>query len=385
MRITVVMGFFLPVPALAGGATEKIWGRMAQEFAAAGHDVTVVSRSWPGLPDRERNGRRTHLRVPGMDHTRSLVRNLWRDFLWSRRVTPLLPPGDVVVCNTVNLPIRLKEKRPDAGRVVVVLGRMPKGQVRVYGQVDLILATSGAVAAKALRENPALAAKIALFTQPIDWQLHARGANASASSAPVTLGYVGRIHPEKGLETLLEACVRLRRNHPALPRWTLSLVGPVAVDQGGGGPQYLRSLQNRYGSALGDALQVRPPCFDVDALARIYGSLRVFCYPSLAARGEGLSIAPLEAMAAGAVPVLSQLECYRDFLEPDVNGFQFDHTRPDAAGPLADILRRLIEDTEMRTRMSARAQSSARNYDYGTTVPDLLAQFARLTASIPKN
>ena len=50
MKITIVMGFFLPVPALAGGATEKIWLRLAGLMTAAGHEVTVVSRRWPGLP-----------------------------------------------------------------------------------------------------------------------------------------------------------------------------------------------------------------------------------------------------------------------------------------------------------------------------------------------
>ena len=39
MRITLVMGFFLPVPALQGGATEKIWLRLGEGLAAAGHEV----------------------------------------------------------------------------------------------------------------------------------------------------------------------------------------------------------------------------------------------------------------------------------------------------------------------------------------------------------
>ena len=36
MRITIVTGFFLPVPPVRGGSTEKIWHRLAREFAAAG-------------------------------------------------------------------------------------------------------------------------------------------------------------------------------------------------------------------------------------------------------------------------------------------------------------------------------------------------------------
>ena len=49
MRISIVSGFFLPVPAVSGGATEKTWHGLAKDFAAQGHSVTLVSRRWPGL------------------------------------------------------------------------------------------------------------------------------------------------------------------------------------------------------------------------------------------------------------------------------------------------------------------------------------------------
>ena len=34
MKITIVMGFFLPMPPAAGGATEKSWHSLAEEFDA---------------------------------------------------------------------------------------------------------------------------------------------------------------------------------------------------------------------------------------------------------------------------------------------------------------------------------------------------------------
>src|SRR5690606_4540534 len=91
VRITIVLGFFLPVPPLAGGASEKSWHGLAREFAAQGHDVTVISREWPGLPFTENEGRVRHLRLRGYAHTANLARNLWRDFLWSLRVSRALP------------------------------------------------------------------------------------------------------------------------------------------------------------------------------------------------------------------------------------------------------------------------------------------------------
>lgn len=378
MRITLVMGFFLPVPALQGGATEKIWLRLGQGFAAAGHEVTLISRTWTGLPESDATGSVRHLRVPGWDHSSSLLRNLWLDFRWGRRVRRRLPAGEIVVCNTVTLPIGLRRARPDAGRVAVVLGRMPKGQVRAYGGADLLLATSEAVAQRARTENPSLSGRIVRFPNPIDWSLHHAARPAGPEPMPLEIGYVGRLHPEKGLEWLLEAGVRLL-SQTDLPAWRISLTGPAIVSQGGGGERYRDDLLREFGSALGSRLELRPPVFDPVALARIYGRLAVFCYPSRAERGEGLSIAPLEAMAAGAVPVLSRLACYRDLLVDGRNGLTFDHTAAQPAHALAACLAQLLGRADLRRRLGTQAQEDARPHDFAATSACLLREFARLT------
>ena len=43
MKITIVLGAFFPVPPLMGGAVEKVWFALAQEFARLGHEVTQIS------------------------------------------------------------------------------------------------------------------------------------------------------------------------------------------------------------------------------------------------------------------------------------------------------------------------------------------------------
>src|ERR1039458_7354616 len=126
LRITIVSGFFLPVPAISGGATEKTWHGLARVFASAGHSVTFISRRWPGLADEETVDGVHHIRLPGFDHKNLLPVNLAHDFLWGIRVARALPPGDVVICNTVTLPAWLPRLRPSAGKVVVMMGRGPK-------------------------------------------------------------------------------------------------------------------------------------------------------------------------------------------------------------------------------------------------------------------
>lgn len=380
MRINIAMGFFLPVPPVAGGAMEKAWFRLGREFVAAGHTVALLSRRWPGFPVREHIQGIEMIRVPGFNHTRRLAANLLLDGLWGLRLLRHLPPADITACNTVSLPVHLPVLRPAAGRVVVVLGRMPKGQIRFYRRTARLVATSKAVAARVAQECRPLAERTRILPNPIDWELHARA--AAQRGDPVTIGYVGRLHPEKGLELLLRAAVRLAAD-PGLPAWRLVLRGPADVRRGGGGDAYLRRLHDEFDARLGTRIAWAPPVFEEAALARCYSELDVFCYPSLAAQGEGLSVAPLEAMAAGAVPVLSRLDCYDDVLRDGRNGFAFDHTGPDADARLAAVLARLVGDGALRRSASAEAQAEARRFDYGVVAKALLEDFVQLTGKVP--
>ena len=378
MRITIVFGFFLPVPPVLGGSTEKIWYRLAKEFADAGHSVTLVSRRWGRWPSREIEDATPirHIRLPGCRHSRFLPINLLLDGLWGALVACNLPPSDIVICNVVSLPIYLRLVRPSVGKVAAVLGRMPKGQNRAYGAVDLLLATSEAVAAKVLAENRSLQSKVFRFANPIDWGLHKESSSQDAAEV-VVIGYIGRIHPEKGLELLLDAASLLAKRSD-LPNWRLELVGPVAVGEGGGGEQYKSGLLERYQRLLGDRLVFRSPVYDAEELAKYYGRISIFCYPSLAFKGEGLSIAPMEAMAGGAVAVVSKLDCYRDLIKPNVNGFQFDHTLPDANNQLAKILEELMCDRQLRTAVAGVGQLDVQRHDYKESAGALLQEFEKV-------
>ncbi len=376
MKISIVTGFFLPVPPVLGGATEKIWFRLSADFAAAGHTVTFVSRNWPGFAARETIAGVTHLRVRGHDHTLSLALNLWHDFWWGVRVSRALPTADVTICNSPTLPAWLGRFCPRAGKVVAVVARMPKGQGRAYRRVDLILALSEAVAARLRAENPALAARIAMFPFPIDWAQHVRYAQKNPPPVPVTIGYIGRLHPEKGLRLLLAAAAQLA-TRADLPPWRIELTGPISVTAGGGGEAFREALLAEFGGALGDRLAFLPPEFDPEKLARRYGLLDVFCYPSLAEQGETFGVAVAEGMAAGCAPVVSGLACFQELVRDGETGLVFDHTAPDAAARLAATLAQLIADPKLRGEIAARAQSHARHFDFAECAQTVLADLDR--------
>jgi glycosyltransferase involved in cell wall biosynthesis len=378
MNITIVTGFFLPVPPVLGGATEKIWHRLATEFAAAGHSVTFVSRTWPGFAAREVVAGVRHIRVRGADHTRFLAVNLWHDFWWGVRVSRVLPPADVVICNSPTLPAWLGRVCPTAGRVVAVVARMPKGQGRAFNRVDLILALSEAVAASLRAENPQLASRIAPFPFPIDWALHARCAAQSSPPGPVTLGYIGRVHPEKGIRLLLAAAARLA-SRAELPAWRLEIIGPVSVPSGGGGEAFRDALVAEFGPALGPRLTFSGPEFDPEKLARRYGALDVFCYPSLADHGETFGVAVAEAMAAGCAPVVSRLACFQELVHDGETGLVFDHTAPDAEARLAMSLEQLITNPVRRQELASRAQASVQRFDFAECARTVLTDLGRLS------
>jgi glycosyltransferase involved in cell wall biosynthesis len=113
-------------------------------------------------------------------------------------------------------------------------------------------------------------------------------------------------------------------------------------------------------------------------LAAVYHKADLFCYPSLAERGETFGVAPLEAMATGLVPVVSDLACFRDFLAAGVNGVVFDHRAPDAARRLAGALDGLLADPAARREMGTRAAERAAAYSLPRVADLYLADFAEM-------
>jgi glycosyltransferase involved in cell wall biosynthesis len=166
----------------------------------------------------------------------------------------------------------------------------------------------------------------------------------------------------------------------------LLLCGPVDVARGGSGSEYRDALAARLATTLpSDRVTFATAEFDESALARRYREIDLFCYPSLATQGETFGVAVVEAMAAGAVPVVSDLACFRDFVRAGLNGQRFDHTRPDAAALLAETLAELIADSALRTFLATQAVIDARIYDFPVYAERLLADFRTLVSPLDRS
>lgn len=368
------MGFFLPMPPVAGGAVEKSWHQLARELARRGHAVTIISRTWKNWPQHETVDDVKYLRLRGHDHSKRLGLNLMLDLWWSIRVHCNLPPADIVVVNTISLACWLGRLRRKAGKVVVMLGRMPKGQFRFYRRPARIYVPSKPVQEAVQTEASRFGSLIRAIGYPINWNGLAHN-GAPIANQPVTLGFVGRIHQEKGLHLLLKALQKLAKE--PLPLWRAFICGPDDVSRGGSGADYLSSLRQLAPSQV----EFLPPVFDEAALHAVYREIDVFCYPSLAAQGETFGVAVAEAMAAGAVPVVSNLPCFLDFVDDGKTGMIFNPHAPDAISELTALLRNLVQNEFLRKTLGSAAQTAVKRYDLSAFVDMLESDFAQLTGN----
>ena len=366
MRITIVQGAFLPVPPTLGGAVEKIWFALGKEFVRRGHQVTHVSRQHETLKREEFVDGVSHIRVPGFDTPRSLVRLKWRDLVYSRRVLKVLPEADVLVTNTFWLPVLAPEAK--RGKLYVHVARYPKGQMKLYGKAARLQTVSRAVGTAICDEEPKLAPRVKVIPYFVDSPM----AQGREKIRGKNILYVGRIHPEKGIHLLIEAFYRLLA--AGFQEWNLSVVGPWEVRHGGGGEKYFHDLRMA-SQKLGNSVRWVGPVFDADALNAYYSQSSLFVYPSLAERGETFGLAPLEAMAAGCPPVVSSLACFQDFVKADFNGWIFDHRSADRAASLASVLKRLVNETDTLKKASEYASRTAQGYTLAKVAGQFLTDF----------
>jgi glycosyltransferase involved in cell wall biosynthesis len=370
MKITIVLGAFLPVPPTMGGAVEKIWHALAQEFARRGHEVVVVSRKMPNQPREEVVDGIRHLRVRGFDTPRSLVWLKFLDLLYSWRVMSILPLADILVTNTFWLPMFVRNST--RGKVYVHVGRYPKGQMRFYRRTARLQAPSSSVGNAISNEAPHMADKVSVIPYPAP--------GATSSAAPIAnrqkiILYLGRVHPEKGVHLLVEAFVRGTR--AAFTDWKLMIVGPVETRLGGGGADYRTELkQSAVGAA--DRVTFAGSIFDSVALEQAFRDARLFVYPSLAERGESFGLAPLEAMTHGCAVLVSDLDCFSDFIRDRETGFVFNHRSNFPVESLREKMETIVGDEALLARVAEAGRRKSEEYSLSRVADRFIADFSSL-------
>lgn len=376
LSITIITGPFYPTPPEKTGAVQRIWYELAREFAARGHAVTVLACRYPGQAVDETVGtlrirRRTNLRQ-GLNVYRDIVKDAW----YALNMVLMLPRADVLVTNSFWAPVFARLRRGRVGRIVVHVATSPKGQLFLYRGVDRLDTPSEGMRKAILAQAPWAAGMVSVSPNPIDLGVFTPPEEGRdwSKPGPRTLLYTGRVHPTKGLHLLVEAYAKLRRE-PSGAGLTLRLVGAKAVGEGGGGDVYVRRLKDLAG---GLPLAIDDPVYDRAGLAAVLRAADYYAYPSQAPGGEAFGVAPLEAMATGLVPVVSDMDGFRQFITDGVDGLIFDQNAPDATDRLAAQLRRLLTDPALTARMSAAGVRRAQEFSYGAVAEGHLAAFRAL-------
>jgi len=169
-------------------------------------------------------------------------------------------------------------------------------------------------------------------------------------NAPFIL-YAGNIKPHKNLERLIES-FHLLRQDPALKDVQLLIIGDEISKYA-----TLRRAVHRH------KLHKHVRFFGFvshETLAALYRLADVFVFPSLY---EGFGLPPLEAMASGTPVITSDVSSL-----PEIVGdaaLLIDPTEPEA---IADAMRRVLGDADLRASLKARGLARARAFSWERSI-----------------
>jgi phosphatidylinositol alpha-mannosyltransferase len=112
-----------------------------------------------------------------------------------------------------------------------------------------------------------------------------------------------------------------------------------------------------------------------EELARQYAAADVFCSP--ATGGESFGIVLIEAMAAGAAVVASDIGGYRDVVRDGATGLLVRRADPDS---IAEAVIRLARDDGLRRRLIAAAGSEVHQYSWDRVTRRILDVYESVVA-----
>ncbi len=174
-----------------------------------------------------------------------------------------------------------------------------------------------------------------------------------------TILFVGRIEQIKGIDVLLEAVGQLLRRRPDLRRRVCLVIVGGATDPNADGSESekvaeLRRMVEAHG--IRDSVDF-VGSLDQRELACFYAAADVCAVPSLT---ESFGLVALEAMACGT-PVVATRVGGLQTVVTDESGLLVP---PGDSSALSEAIAQLLDDMELRTRLSAGARARAQSFTW---------------------
>ncbi|MEU4645365.1 glycosyltransferase family 4 protein [Micromonospora sp. NPDC023814] len=377
-------------PVLVGGLGRHVHA-LSVALAAAGHEVTVVTRHADGAPLEEYADGVRILRAAEdpvtfplatsslLAWTMAFNHTLTRAALRATEAGSydvvhahdwLVAHTAVTLAEHLGLPLVSTIHATEAGRHQ---GWLPEEMNRTIHGVEhwlsnasaRVIACSGYMREQVTTLFDLPADRIDVVPNGVDdraWRARP-GAVASARArfagdGPL-VGYAGRLVYEKGVQHLVHAVPHLRDRHPGL-----------RVVIAGDGPYRAELEEEARRLALGQTVRFAG-FLDSTQLPALLGATDATVVPSLY---EPFGMVALEAAAAGAPLAVARTGGLAEIVEPGVTGVTFPHSDPDA---LAGAVDRLIGDEVFARRVARRARTMVgRRYGWATIAAHTAGTYA---------
>ncbi|MFB9239194.1 glycosyltransferase family 4 protein [Plantactinospora siamensis] len=378
-------------PVLVGGLGRHVHA-LSVALAAAGHDVTVVTRHADGAALDERVDGVRVLRAPEdpvtfplatsallawtMAFNHTLLRTALRAADAGRYDVVhahdwLVAHTAVTLADHLRLPLVTTIHATEAGRHQ---GWLPGELNRTIHSVehwlahesDWVIVCSGYMRDEVTRLFGLPGERVTVVPNGVDdraWRArpHAVASARRRYAGPGPLvGFAGRLVYEKGVQHLVGAVPRLRDRHPGL-RVLIAGDGPYRPQLQEQADRLRLGQTVRFVGFLGEA-----------QLPAVLGATDATVVPSLY---EPFGMIALEAAAAGAPLAVSATGGLAEIVEPGVTGVTFPHSDPDA---LAGAVDTLIADEGFARRVARRARSMvAERYGWSSVAARTCSVYAR--------
>jgi glycosyltransferase involved in cell wall biosynthesis len=163
-----------------------------------------------------------------------------------------------------------------------------------------------------------------------------------ASEAPVLVGALANLNPDKGLEDLIDAASILNSRQ----RVTFEVYGSTHATH----IDYARELAVRADESIGRDFAF---CGETDDVPQVISKFDIFAISSIR---EGTTTTAIEAMAAGLPVVSTNVGGIPEVVDDGQTGLLVEPRNP---GQLAGAIERLVEDRELRLRLGRSGRARA--------------------------
>ena len=379
MRLLLAIPYFAPAYAFGGSVT--VAETMVEDFLAAGHEVTVATTDVlderariPAAAPAQPAGAEV-VRFPNVSHRAAAGVNAYLPRGMRRWVRANAARFDVVLLHDVYSAVSVLAAR-GAERAGVPYVLQPLGTLSPAAERGRPLAKRAFLAAWGNRTVACATALIhssdderrdfldagadpeRLVRLPLPLELPA--VDGAGEAAAPTVAYVGRLHPIKRIDRLIEAIALARREVPSA---RLDVVGP--------GERHGRELEELARRLGVDGAVTFHGYVSVEEKLRVLARAHV---SALLSASEGLPMAALEAMACGTPVVLSQ-GCHL----PEVDG-RAGIVVPGGASDAAQAIVALLTDDARRAQLAAGASAFAGDFRREHVMPRMVAAFEALAA-----